>query len=220
MAPVQAAETFAGEVIGVPPPPSGTIVVEAAPAPMAAAGLLPPATMLTPVAGAARGAPSIAPVAAMPAKKGMGIGTRLAIGVAVTILAFVVAIVVLSRIVNIPTNTTTYADDFNNDYTAMLTADNAAIDQQNSNTLATSVAGLKARIAARKTFDSQIGGISFPVSANADVQQVLATDAAVEQILAKSVTDRGNVPAYKADIAAEKPLRAAFDAAVKKLLAD
>jgi zinc-ribbon domain len=164
--------------------------------------------------------PRMAPVAVMPARKGMGTGARIAIALAITVVALGGATILLIRIISSPTNTISYAVEFDNDYLAMLTADNAGVVQENSTTLATSVAGLKARIAARKTFDGQVARISFPASASADVKQLETTDAAVEQILAKLLADEGNVKAYNADLAAEQPLRAAFDAAVTKLLKD
>jgi zinc-ribbon domain len=249
-APVQAEETMAGEVVGVPPPPSRTIVVEGPPPPMAPAATLQPAAVLPSTypsvappaypsvappaypsvappaypSMAAPAYPSIAPVAVMPARKGMGTGARIAIGLAIAVVALGGATILLIRIISSPTNpatnTISYAVEFDNDYLAMLTADNAGVVQENSTTLATSVAGLKARIAARKTFDSQVARISFPASASADVKQLETTDAAVEQILTKLLADEGNAKAYNADIAAEQPLRAAFDAAVTKLLKD
>ena len=134
-------------------------------------------------------------------------------GIVVVILIATFAILSMQPKVT-PSN---YASDFATDYNDMLQVDNADIRKQNSGVYATAVAGIKARVAVHQNFDALVEGIQFPSSASADVNRVLATDAALEKSLTKLAANRTNARDYNAVFDTVQPLQAAFTAAAAKL---
>ncbi len=146
--------------------------------------------------------------------------TRLALTIIGVVLGIVVAILVATfAILSMQPKPTpaSYASDFATDYNDMLQADNADILKQNSKVYATAVAGIKARVTDHQNFDALVEGIQFPSSATADVNRVLATDAALEKGLTKLAANRTNARDYNAVFDTVQPLQAAFTAAAVKL---
>ena len=109
--------------------------------------------------------------------------------------------------------------ELTNDYNAMVVIDKAAIVQQNSPDVTTSIKGLDARLLAHKNFDNQVANLTFygMPSVQADKQKVLTTDNALEQVIVQEEANRSNITNYNAVLATEQPLDDAFAAAVKQL---
>ena len=154
-----------------------------------------PTTVGVPATPAAsvRGAPSAAV-----RKKAMGVRRRLLIGLVGAII--LVGTLATLNYLNHPSSQTgsAAAAQFWSDYRAMDSQDRIDITHQDSRVVATSRAGIHARIALHKSFDKQVAAIVFPASAGADKQKVLATDATLEQDLAALAANRNNPGQYNA----------------------
>jgi hypothetical protein len=117
-------------------------------------------------------------------------------------------------------NNIAYSVIFNQDYNALVSADNAAITQQNNSDSKTKITGINTRLALHRNFDTQLLAINWPSSRTAQQTAVLSADIALEQQLATMAVNTTNTGFYNTLNAGLIPLQQAFETAALNVIND
>ena len=99
-------------------------------------------------------------------------------------------------------------------------ADNADILKQNSDSAATAIVGLNARVQDHQAFDQAVQLIPFPAAYTADANAVITTDRALESGYALLASNRNDVNGYNQLFPTVVPLHSAWISALDVLARD